>query len=369
MTRESDRIPLLLESLRRLKLPRRMKIMNVCGSHEHTISQNGLRSLLPEHIEIIPGPGCPVCICPEEAIRQAIGLAKIGGLILCAYGDMLRVPINAPEGEPKNLLEAKAEGGDVRPVASPMDVDRIARSNPDRPVVFFSAGFETTTAPLAALIAAGVPGNLSFLVAHKLTSPAVRLLVESENPGFDALIAPGHVSTIVGAKDWAFLVDEHHIPTAVCGFQPESLFLGMRSVALQWLCKKAVLDNCYRHVVRYEGNRKAQELIASIFDVADTPWRGVGVIPKSGVVFNAAHRHLDALERHAPHVIDRAWRREMPPGCACHLVVLGKIYPDRCALYGTTCTPRTPVGPCMVSDEGACRIWIKYGQHARVEIA
>jgi hydrogenase expression/formation protein HypD len=271
---------------------------------------------------------------------------------------MLRVPTNAPKREPRSLEQAKAAGADIRPIASPEEAVRIAVENPERNVVFFAAGFETTTAPVAAMLAQGAPDNLYVLLSGRKTWPAVAMLLASETPGFDALIAPGHVSTIMGPQEWEFVVKEHNIPAAVAGFHAESLLAATYSVLRQFLEGKAFLDNCYPEVVRPEGNPAARRYMAEVLDVVDANWRGVGVIPASGYVLNVNYASHDARLKF-PARIESARKRigEMPPGCDCAKVVLGKIYPNECRLYGVACTPRHPIGPCMVSDEGACRIW------------
>lgn len=347
-----------LERIRSLDLPPRVRIMNVCGGHERSITLAGLRSALPPSIELIPGPGCPVCVCPEEDIYQAIQLALHEDVTLVAFGDMLRVPVNVPKADARTLVEAQAAGADVRAIASPTEAVQIAHADPDRQVVFFAAGFETTTAPVAAMLGQGVPGNLSVLLSGRKTWPAVAMLLESETPGFDALIAPGHVSTVMGPEEWAFVVERHHMPAAVAGFTPESLLAATYSVLRQHISGEYFLDNCYPGVVRPGGNPTARRQMERVLDVVDANWRGVGVIPDSGFELTAELAAHNA-RRLFPSYQDAARRRagQMPPGCDCARVVLGRIYPDECRLYGKACTPRNPVGPCMVSDEGACRIW------------
>ena len=347
-----------LARIHQLPLQERVRVMNVCGGHERSITLAGLRGALPDKVELIPGPGCPVCVCPEEDVYEAIQLALHEDLILVAFGDMLRVPVNVKKADIRSLEQAKAAGADIRPIASPAEAAAIARANPERPVVFFAAGFETTTAPVAALLAEGAPDNLLMLLSGRLTWPAVAMLLDSEQPGFEALIAPGHVSTIMGPEEWQFVVDRHGLPAAVAGFSPESLLAALYSVLRQHLEGRCFLDNCYPELVRPGGNRAAQRLLRQTLDVADATWRGVGTIPASGFVLNAAYQDKD-VHRHLPRYRDDARKRagEMPPGCDCARVVLGRIYPNQCRLYGKACTPRSPIGPCMVSDEGACRIW------------
>jgi hydrogenase expression/formation protein HypD len=347
-----------LEALRGLDIERPLRIMNVCGGHERSISMAGLRSAIPANIELIPGPGCPVCICPEEDVYEAIQLALHEDIILVAFGDMLRVPVNVPKREPRSLEQARAAGGDIRPIASPTEVVRIAQENPQRQVVFFAAGFETTTAPVAAMLAEGVPDNLLVLLSGRLTWPAVAMLLESEAPGFDGLIAPGHVATVMGPEEWEFVVDKHDIPAAIAGFRPDTLLAAMYSVLRQLRDGRHFLDNCYPEVVRPGGNIEARRQLNEVMKVSDANWRGVGIIPKSGFTLRERYAAYDSRLKFQSYA-DESRKRvgEMPPGCDCARVVLGKIYPNQCRLYGLACTPRKPIGPCMVSDEGACRIW------------
>jgi hydrogenase expression/formation protein HypD len=355
--------PLWLEKIRGLKFDQPVRIMNVCGGHERSITHAGLRGVLPGNVELIPGPGCPVCVCPEEDIFQAIQLALKEKVILVAFGDMLRVPVNVSKGEVRSLVEAQAAGADVRPIASPQEARQIALANPERPVVFFAAGFETTTAPVAAMIAeSALPENLFILLSGRLTWPAVALLLDSGTPGFDALVAPGHVSTIMGPEEWRFVVDQHKLPAAVAGFTTESLLAAFYSVLRQLQSGERFLDNCYPEVAHAQGNSSARRLLNQTLDVVDANWRGIGIIPQSGYALKPAWSAHDARKQFADHQ-DAARRRagQMPPGCDCAKVVLGKIYPNQCRLYGKGCNPRNPIGPCMVSDEGACRIWWSVG--------
>jgi hydrogenase expression/formation protein HypD len=351
-----------LQKLHELELPQPVRIMNVCGGHERSISLAGLRTALPTNIELVPGPGCPVCICPEEDVYEAIQIALHEDVILVAFGDMLRVPVNAPKREPRTLEQARAAGGDIRPIATPTEVVQIANENPDRRVIFFAAGFETTTAPVAAMLAESIPPNLLVLLSARLTWPAVAMLLDSGEPGFQALIAPGHVSTVMGPEEWQFVVDKHGIPTAIAGFRPDTLLAAMYSVLRQLQDGKPFLDNCYPEVVRPGGNKVATACMKKVMSVADANWRGIGIIPNSG--FNLRSEYADHDARKVlPSYADESRKRvgEMPPGCDCASVVLGKKYPNQCRLYGLACTPRKPIGPCMVSDEGACRIWWSAG--------
>ncbi|MCU7917373.1 MAG: hydrogenase formation protein HypD [Candidatus Thiodiazotropha sp. (ex Epidulcina cf. delphinae)] len=347
-----------LGQLHALPLHRPVRVMNVCGGHERTITQAGLRGALPPLIELIPGPGCPVCVCPEEDIHQALQLALHEPITLVAFGDMLRVPVNLPKGEPRSLDQAHAAGADIRPIASPLEALQIARDAPARQVVLFAAGFETTTAPVASLLVQGVPDNLSILLSGRLTWPAVSMLLNSDTPGFDALVAPGHVATVMGPEDWEFVIEQHHLPAAVAGFSPESLLAAIYSVLRQHLDKRRFLDNCYPELVRPGGNPSAKHHLRQALDVVDANWRGIGIIPASGYALNQDYAQWDARKRFPDYdTPERKRAGKMPPGCDCAQVVLGRKYPNQCRLYGEACTPRSPIGPCMVSDEGACRIW------------
>ena len=347
-----------LAKIKALPLKQHVRIMNVCGGHERSITMAGIRSALPKTVELIAGPGCPVCICPEEDVYQAIQLALHGDVILVTFVDMLRVPVNMPKREIRSLEQAKANGADIRPIASPRESVQIAQENPNRSVVFFAAGFETTTAPVAALLLEGVPDNLFVLLSGRRTWPAVAMLLNSDTPAFDALIAPGHVSTVMGPEEWLFVVEKHNIPAAVSGFMPVSLLAAMYSVLRQLLEGKPFLDNCYPELVRPGGNPSAKKQISQALDDIDANWRGIGVIPASGFGLKQIFASHDARLQFPD--FEKEGRKRvglMPPGCECASVVLGKINPNQCKIYGLACTPKSPVGPCMVSDEGACRIW------------
>ena len=351
-----------LKKINDLVIPEKIKIMNVCGGHERTISSAGIRSLLPKNVELIPGPGCPVCVCPEEDIFLAIQLALNEDIILVAFGDMLRVPVNVSKKDIRTLEEARASGADIRPIASPLEATSIARSNSDKKVVFFAAGFETTTSPVAAMIVEGLPDNLSILLSGRLTWPAVSMLLESGEPGFDALVAPGHVSAVMGPEEWQFVVGKHHLPVAIAGFESDSMLAALYSVLRQKLEDRIFLDNSYQDVVKTGGNPTAQRFLNTTMNVTDSNWRGIGIIPRSGFSLTSDYAAYDARLNYKNYSDDTRKRiGEMPAGCDCANVVLGKIYPNQCRLYGKPCNPENPIGPCMVSDEGACHIWWNSG--------
>ena len=357
-----------LDRIRGLPLTRPIGILNVCGGHERSLATAGLRALMPKNVHLIPGPGCPVCVCPEEDVFEAIRLALSERVVLVAFGDMLRVPVNVPKGQPRSLEQARAAGADVRPVASPMEAATIARDNPSRDVVFFVAGFETTLAPVAALIKQGLPHNLLLLVSGRLTWPAVAMLLQSEQPGFEALIAPGHVATVMGPEEWEFVVRDYSMPAAIAGFTPESLLAAIYSTLRQILDGRLFLDNCYSESVRLGGNPTARRCIAQTMEVVDADWRGIGTIPSSGYRLLSEFAAHDARLRFPSDDDARLRKGEMPPGCDCARVILGKVLPTDCRLYGAACTPEAPIGPCMVSDEGACHVWWSAGNRPALRL-
>lgn len=332
---------------------RHIKIMHVCGSHEHSVQRWGLRGLLPEGLDIIAGPGCPVCICPAFEVGEAISLAK-KGITIATYGDMLRVP--TPYG---SLLNEKTTGADLHVIYSPMDAVNIAKKHPEKEVVFFSVGFETTVAPAASLITdGGLPDNFSLLTSHRLTPPAMELLLGIGDVHIDGFIAPGHVSVIVGSEAWGIFPRAYHMPVVVAGFEPANLLFGLLLLVRQIKNKEARLENTYKQAVRPEGNTAALLAIETSFDIVAAWWRGIGRVPRSGLVLKPHLSSLDARKRF--NLSASPERDELPPGCSCHLVMLGKIYPPQCPLFKGKCTPNTPYGPCMVSQEGTCLIWSKF---------
>lgn len=347
-----------VRQLRELPLPRPLRTLNVCGGHERTIAGAGLRPVLSGQFDLIPGPGCPVCICPEIDIAAAIYLAQQYNLTLAAFGDMLRVPIvSQDENFARSLAMARSGGADVRPIASPMEVISLAKSLAPKPVVFFAVGFETTMAPVAAMVCEGLPRNLYLLVAGRRTWPIVKHLLAGETTRIDALIAPGHVATIIGSNEWRDCAEEYGIPTAVAGFKPQHLLTALGAVASQFLHGYAALVNVYPEAVQESGNARARDVLARTFDVVPALWRGIGMIPDSGYELKShLHRH-DARRMFSipPLALPRAGK--MPAHCACAQVVLGKCLPTDCPSFGAACKPEHPLGPCMVSDEGACRIW------------
>lgn len=354
-----------LDKIHRLPLPDRVRIMNVCGGHERAITMAGLRGALPRNIELIPGPGCPVCVCPEEDVYQAIQLALNEDVTVLAFGDMLRVPVNVPKTRIRSLEQARAAGADVRPIASPTEAVRSAEADPSRTVVFFAVGFETTTAPVAAMVQEGIPSNLLILLTARRTWPVVAMLLAAGQAGFDALVAPGHVATVMGPEEWTFVVEKHQVPAAVAGFTPVTLLAAMYSTLRQLIEGRHFLDNCYPEVVGAGGNPTARAQLNQTMDIVDATWRAIGTIPASGFALKEKYAAHDARKRFPAYAEESRKRAgRMPAGCQCANVVLGKRYPNECRIYGNACTPSHPIGPCMVSDEGACRIWWAAGSRS-----
>ncbi|MDH5450608.1 MAG: hydrogenase formation protein HypD [Candidatus Bathyarchaeota archaeon] len=328
------------------------KFCHVCGTHEWTMTHFGLRSLLPKNVEVIAGPGCPVCVLPAAEIDEAVELA-LKGVTVATFGDVLRVP-----GSDLSLAEARAKGGDVRVVYGVGDAVKMAKEEPSREFAFFAIGFETTAPLTANEVLKGPPKNLSFLVSHRLIPPAMELLLGVGDLHIDGFIAPGHVSTIIGLKPYEVFPSAYRMPVVVAGFEPLDVLFAVDLLLRQLGDSVARLENEYGRVVRWEGNVKALKLISQVFDVVDGGWRGLGRLPSSALTLKDEFREWDARERHSVRV---EVGRDLLPGCQCHLVMIGKIKPSECPLFMGACTPESPRGACMVSVEGTCRIWAKHG--------
>ena len=330
-----------------------VKICHVCGTHEWTITHYGLRTLLPENVEVIAGPGCPVCIVPASEIDEAVQLARRGIVVTC-FGDLLRVP-----GSKMSLVEAKAQGADVRVVYGVGDAVQMARQEPNKDFVFFAVGFETTSPSTAVEVFAKPPQNISFLISHRTIPPAMKLLVDMKELNLNGFIAPGHVSTIIGMKPYEFLPEKYGMPVVVAGFEPLDVMFGTYMVMKQLVEKKPRLENEYVRAVTWYGNPKAMQLIKSVFLVVDGAWRGLGDIRRSKLTLRSPYSRYDAQLKHD---VKSQKGVDIQDGCKCHLVVVGRIRPNECPLFMKSCTPEKPVGACMVSVEGTCRIWAKEQQ-------
>jgi hydrogenase expression/formation protein HypD len=342
-------------------------LMEVCGGQTHTLVRYGIDGLLPVGMEMIHGPGCPVCVTPLETIDKAIALAGTQGVILASYGDMLRVP-----GSETDLLRVKARGADVRVVYSPLDALKLAKENPGREVVFFGIGFETTAPPNAAAVwQAAQQGvmNFSLLASHVLVPPALRALLGDAGNRVQGLIAPGHVCAIVGLGDYQAIAQEFHLPIVVGGFEPVDLLEAIVMLTEQLEQGRAEVENQYTRSVRVDGNRLAQAMIADVLSVCDRKWRGLGEIPRSGLRVSAKYAAWDAEVKFG--LLDRPV--EEPKECISALILQGRKKPTECAAFGVLCTPERPLGAPMVSSEGACAAYYQYrrfeAERELVEIA
>ncbi|MFZ0249711.1 MAG: hydrogenase formation protein HypD [Acidimicrobiales bacterium] len=334
--------------------------MEVCGGHTHTIYRHGIEHVLPENVELVHGPGCPVCVLPMGRVDDAIAIAKSPDVISASFGDMMRVP-----GQKGSLLDAKAGGADIRVVYSPLDALRIAVENPDRDVVFFAVGFETT-APATALtlLEARDQGlsNFSVFSNHVTIVPPLRAILESPDIRLDGFLGPGHVSTVVGQRPYRFVPTEYGLPLVTSGFEPLDILQSIAMLLLQRRQGRCEVENQYSRVVREEGNPRALALLAEVFELRPHfEWRGLGFIAQSGLKLRPEFAAFDAERRYSvPNV-----RVADPKACQCGEVLKGVIKPWECKVFGTACTPETPIGTCMVSSEGACAAYYTFGRMHR----
>ena len=334
------------------EIPRPVKFMHVCGTHEHTMSKYGLRTLLPKEIEILSGPGCPVCICPAADIDKAIELGKRDDTIITTFGDMIRVPATTI-----SLAELKAKGADVRIVYGPNDAVKIAKENPGKEIIFFAIGFETTVPLIGYELQSDPPSNFSVICALKLIPAALELLISQSQLRIDGFISPGHVSTIIGLKPYEIFSQGYRIPNVVSGFEPNDVLLSILMLLKQVRDKRYDSLNEYSRVVKPEGNVLAQKIIENVFQPVSSPWRGIGRILDGGLVIRENYQEFDA-EKKFDIKIEKS--QDIPPGCSCHLIMVGKLYPYECSLFRKECTPINPIRPCMVSLEGTCSIYYRY---------
>ncbi|MEO5344847.1 MAG: hydrogenase formation protein HypD [Magnetococcus sp. YQC-9] len=336
---------------------RTVRIMEVCGTHTMAIARSGLRHLLPENVILTSGPGCPVCVTGPGYIDVALTLAE-RDVTIVTFGDLLRVP-----GSRLNLAEARARGAKILVCYSPMEALQLAKSSPERQVLFLAIGFETTAAPIVAMLDQAVQAgidNLSLLTAFKCVPPALTALIADPEIAIDAFLCPGHVSAIIGAEAYRFVAEAHHIPCVVAGFEPLDILLAIDGILTQLKNRVALVDNQYQRVVRPEGNRKIQSLMAHYLQPADVDWRGIGIIPQSGLALRPEYRAFDAEVRFSLTVQSG----KIHPDCQCGEVLKGKITPPECRLFRHGCHPDHPIGPCMVSSEGTCAAYFHYEQAA-----
>jgi hydrogenase expression/formation protein HypD len=339
------------EAARRLGKPA-VRLMHVCGTHEDTVSRYGIRDLLPEGMEIIPGPGCPVCVTTSREIDEALALC--GRAVVTTFGDLMKVP----GSDGRSLADARAEGGDVRVVYSIYDALAMAAVT-DRDVVHVAVGFETTAPSTASVLLEGAPGNFSILCCHRLVPPAMEALLSDDDVRIDGFINPGHVSAIIGEAPYARLGERYGVPQVIAGFEPADLLLSVLMLLEMMERGEGSVRNEYVRVVRPGGNERALAMLDEAFETCDVAWRGFPPIPGSGLRPRERFSGCDARLRYGLALEDRP---ESAKGCICGDVLKGKAYPDACRLFGKACTPEHPVGACMVSSEGSCGIWFRYGR-------
>jgi hydrogenase expression/formation protein HypD len=332
---------------------RPVQLMEVCGTHTVSIFRYGIRSVLPQHIRLISGPGCPVCVTPNRDIDFAVALCRQEDVVLTTFGDMMKVP-----GSTSSLQKEKAEGGDIRILYASLDALKIARENPQKRVVFFAVGFETTSPTIAvAMIKAREEGikNLFFLNSQKQVPPAIRVLLQSKQLGIDGFILPGHVSAVIGTKPYQFISGEFGLPGVVTGFEPLDILQGIWMLVQQVEERRSSIDIQYRRVVNEEGNPLALSKIQEVFEKDSGQWRGLGEIPESGYRFRELYKGMDVRN----FEVEVEPSRE-DPGCLCGEVLKGVKTPLECSLFKVICHPENPVGPCMVSIEGTCHTYFRF---------
>jgi len=338
-----------------------LRIMHVCGTHERTISKYAIRDIIPEEVQLLSGPGCPVCVTPVEDIDFAIALAR-SGKVITSFGDMMRVP-----GTTGSLFDARSEGYDIRMVYSIDDAIKIAKDNPTQEIVFFGIGFETTAPSNAAALLRGIPENFSILTSHKLMPPAMEILTQDTN--VDGFLAPGHVSTIIGTHPYD-PISEKGFPIVATGFEVLDVLLGIAMVQDQIESGRSCVENAYPRCVNVEGNLKAREMLYQVFKENDSDWRGIGMIENSGLALKKEFEQFDAVNVHAD-IYDKTSHEKraseidnhencLYEGCICAGILTARAEPSQCPLFGRRCSPEDPVGPCMVSLEGTCYNWYKY---------
>lgn len=332
-----------------------LKIMHICGGHENAIVRHAIRQFLPAHIDIIAGPGCPVCICPVEAIDEAITLSLQPQTTLLTFGDMLRVPATN-----SSLEKARANGGSVKIIYSPLDAVKFANQEPQQTFVFFAIGFETTAAGIAGLIKSGVPKNLLFLTANRYMPPVLKLLMEVHDDSLQGFLLAGHATAITGLAAYDFMRDEFQLPCVTAGFEPVDILLAIRELLKQIKNKRHEVSNCYTRVIKKKGNRIAQQCLEEVFILKPGIWRGIDMVEDSAYMLKDKYAFLDARKQLLckPEYPPRAHH----PSCLCHRVMLGEVEPQDCKLFKKACTPDKPFGPCMVSPEGTCHVRYSYSE-------
>lgn len=353
--RDPELVRKLVAAIADLKPPP-MTIMEICGTHTMAIGRFGIRKLLPSEIKLISGPGCPVCVTPQSDIDAFLALAARSEVTIATFGDMVRVP-----GSVSSLEKERARGADVRVVYSAIDALELSSKNPKREVIFLGVGFETTTPATALAIACAARNritNFSVYCAHKTIPTALELLLSGDAPNIDGLLLPGHVSTIIGMRAYEPIAKALKIPGVISGFEPTDILQSILMLALQIMEGRAEIENSYGRAVSAGGNNPARIAVQEIFEPCDASWRGIGVIPGSGLKIREEYTDLDASRKFAMPSISES---DVKSGCMCGEILRGRLQPPDCPHFGTTCTPTDPVGPCMVSSEGTCAAWHRYG--------
>jgi hydrogenase expression/formation protein HypD len=356
--RDRELAQIMADNIRRMseRLSAPVNFMEVCGTHTMTIYQYGIRSLLPENVHLVSGPGCPVCVTPIGYVDKAIECTKDTSNIVATFGDMLRVP-----GSCTSLMEERAQGADVRIVYSPLDAVALAKDNPVQRVIFLGVGFETTAPTIAASILEAARlelANYYVLASHKTMPAPMEILTADQELALSGYLCPAHVSTVIGANAYKPLVDKYHIPCVVTGFEPADVMQGIEMLLAQVLAGESRVEIQYSRAVTWEGNPKAQKILGLVFEPCDTAWRGLGILPGSGLSIRPELAAFDA-EKALNLTETEGWEN---PACCCGDVLKGKLIPFDCPLFATACTPETPVGACMVSSEGTCAAAYKYGR-------
>ncbi|MCK9594553.1 MAG: hydrogenase formation protein HypD [Candidatus Omnitrophica bacterium] len=353
--RDKDIVKKLAQRIKRLK-PQNINLMEVCGTHTMAIFRSGIKQILPQGVNIISGPGCPVCVTDQGDIDSMLKLAGIKNVISTSFGDMLRVP-----GTTSSLEKERAKGCDIRSVYSPLDSLEIARENKNKEVVFLAVGFETTSPAIASAVSDARENkldNFSIYPCHKLIPPALEALLKAKELRLDGFICPGHVSSIIGSASYEFVASQHKIPCVISGFEPVDILESILMLLKQIREERAEVEIQYKRAVRPEGNPLARELLKDVFTTTEARWRGLGTIPESGLNLNSDFKKFNAKEK-----FDLTVKNPVRPGnCLCGQVLRGVKTPDQCGLFAKACTPENPYGPCMVSSEGTCAAWYKYNR-------
>jgi hydrogenase expression/formation protein HypD len=362
--RDSSKAQTILKEIEKIspKLDKKIKIMEVCGGHTHSIFKYGIENILPSNIELIHGPGCPVCVMPRGRLDQAINISQYPNVIFTTFGDMMRVP-----GSRNNLLQAKAEGADIRVVYSPLDSLKIAKKNPNKEVIFFCIGFETTAPSTALTIlqaAAENITNFSMFCNHVLVIPALKALLNDPDLQLDAFIAPGHVSMVIGCEPYEFIAQKYQKPIVVSGFEPLDILQSVWMLIQQLTENRCEVENQYSRVVETTGNQIALNAITEVFEVRDNfEWRGLGDIPDSGFQIKSKYANFDTESKFVIPNIQVSDHKS----CQCGKILKGVLKPWQCKVFATACTPENPLGTCMVSSEGACAAYYKYSRFSSIQ--